>query len=108
MPQNDCGGISSSWLSFLLSDILPCNERSCHGSRCLKEWVQLSPFLRLQRRPPFRSQCAASVWMARIQDCRSLGFRLLGWVCSSRKRRFLYLEAFSNQLKTSQFCIPES
>src|SRR5258708_4348118 len=42
MPQNDCGGIYSSWLSFLSSDILACNERSCHLSRCLKEWVQLS------------------------------------------------------------------
>jgi hypothetical protein len=41
MPQNDCGGISSSWLSFLSSDILACNERSCHLSSCLKEWVQL-------------------------------------------------------------------
>jgi len=41
MPLSDCGAISSSWLSFLSSDILACYERSFHLSRCLKEWVQL-------------------------------------------------------------------
>jgi hypothetical protein len=41
MPLSDCGAISSSWLSFLSSDILACYERSFHLSRCLKEWGQL-------------------------------------------------------------------
>jgi hypothetical protein len=42
MPLSDCGAISSSWLSFLSSDILACYERSFHLSRCLKEWGQLT------------------------------------------------------------------
>src|SRR5277367_3730818 len=41
MPLNGCGAFSSSWFSFLLSDILACNERSFHLSRCLEEWGQL-------------------------------------------------------------------
>jgi hypothetical protein len=44
--------LSSSWLSFLSSDILPCNERSCHLSRCLKKRGQL---FTVDYRPTYKS-----------------------------------------------------
>ena len=72
MPQSDCGGIFSSWCSFLSSDILACNERSFHLSRCLKEWDQL--YYRSDHHPlGIASQRIIGILII-ILGCGSLGF----------------------------------